>query len=106
MKSKPHQRSFAALAAAFLLAPAHGQIQLNYPLGESDPGAVAAAAGNATTVDTIGANDHCAHRHFVIHLLCPLRECKCMAHPVLVVWRGIVHPYSHSMVAGGLPEMS
>jgi hypothetical protein len=57
MKSKPHQRSFAALAAAFLLAPAHGQIQLNYPLGESDPGAVAAAAGNATTVDTIGAND-------------------------------------------------
>ena len=56
--------------------------------------------------DTIRADDHRAHRHFVIHLLGPLCQRQCMAHPVLVAWSGIVHAYSHSIVAGGLPEMS
>jgi hypothetical protein len=57
MKSKSHLTSLVALAAVFILEAAHGQILLNYPLGESDPGAVAAGVGNASTVDTVGAKD-------------------------------------------------
>ena len=57
MKSKPHLKCFAALATTVLLAPANGQLKLNYPLGEGDPGAVAAGAGNAATSDTVGAKD-------------------------------------------------
>jgi hypothetical protein len=57
MNSKPHPKCFAALAAAFSLVPAYGQLTLNYPLGESDSGAVAAGAGNATTSDTAGAKN-------------------------------------------------
>ena len=51
----------------------------------------------------VGADQDGAYRDLVEFALGPVRQREGVAHPLLVVQTG---HHSHSMVAGGLPEMS